>query len=185
VYGSSFLEGTYEANWIPMQTHFDPLFGEKPKEVNVQFKSIYFTVEEPKTIELDASEKYPQTFEYAGSTISIDKVEVGQPTKVVISNHENRLYEFLNFEVVGEDESEIVSMEMDSEGVIVDKNGVEYNMNEPISYEQIEQPRQFITVLSTKLHPDTIGEKVIPKRLVIFGYNAMKYLDDVVKISVE
>jgi len=185
MYGSSFLEGTYEANWIPMQTHFDPLFGEKPKEVNVQFKSIYFTVEEPKTIELDASEKYPQTFEYAGSTISIDKVEVGQPTKVVISNHENRLYEFLNFEVVGEDESEIVSMEMDSEGVIVDKNGVEYNMNEPISYEQIEQPRQFITVLSTKLHPDTAGEKVIPKRLVIFGYNAMKYLDDVVKISVE
>jgi hypothetical protein len=76
-------------------------------------------------------------------------------------------------------------MEMDSEGVIVDKNGVEYNMNEPISYEQIEQPRQFITVLSTKLHPDTVGEKVIPKRLVIFGYNAMKYLDDVVKISVE
>jgi hypothetical protein len=69
--------------------------------------------------------------------------------------------------------------------VIVDKNGVEYNMNEPISYEEIEQPRHFITVLNTKLHPNTAGEKVIPKRLVIYGYNAMKYLDDVVKISLE
>lgn len=184
-YGSSFIETTYDENWIPMQSHFDPLFGEKPKEVNVQFESIYFTFEDPKTIELDASEEYPQTFEYAGSTMSIDKVEVGLPTKVVISNHENRTYESLNFEVVGEDESEIVSMEMDSEGVLVDKNGVEYNMNEPISYEEIEQPRHFITVFNTKLHPNTAGEKVVPKRLVIYGYNAMKYLDDVVKISLE
>jgi RNA polymerase sigma factor (sigma-70 family) len=184
-YGSSFIETTYDENWIPMQSHFDPLFGEKPKEVNVQFESIYFTFEDPKTIELDASEEYPQTFEYVGSTMSIDKVEVGLPTKVVISNHENRTYESLNFEVVGEDESEIVSMEMDSEGVLVDKNGVEYNMNEPISYEEIEQPRHFITVFNTKLHPNTAGEKVVPKRLVIYGYNAMKYLDDVVKISLE
>ncbi|TDL66337.1 sigma-70 family RNA polymerase sigma factor [Rhodococcus qingshengii] len=183
--GSSFIETTYDENWIPMQSHFDPIFGEKPKDINVQFESIYFTFEDPKTIEMDASEEYPQTFEYAGSTMSIDKVEVGQPTKVVISNHENRSYEFLNFEVVGEDESEIVSMEMDSEGVIVDKNGVEYNMNEPISYEEIEQPRHFITVLNTKLYPNTAGEKVIPKKLVIYGYNAMKYLDDVVKISLE
>ncbi|WHZ04324.1 sigma-70 family RNA polymerase sigma factor [Neobacillus sp. YX16] len=184
-YGSSFLETTYDENWIPMQSHFDPLFGEKPKNINVQFESTYFTFEDLKTIELDEIQEYPHTFEYAGSTMSIDKVEVGQPTKVVISNHENRSYESLNFEVIGEDESEIVSMEMDSEGVLVDKNGVEYNMNEPISYEEIEQPRHFITVLNTKLHPNTAGEKVIPNRLVIYGYNAMKYLDDVVKISLE
>jgi RNA polymerase sigma factor (sigma-70 family) len=184
-YGSSFLETTYDENWIPMQSHFDPLFGEKPKNINVQFESTYYTFEDLKTIELDEIQEYPHTFEYAGSTMSIDKVEVGQPTKVVISNHENRSYESLNFEVIGEDESEIVSMEMDSEGVIVDKNGVEYNMNEPISYEEIEQPRHFITVLNTKLHPNTVGEKVVPKRLVIYGYNAMKYLDDVVKISLK
>jgi RNA polymerase sigma factor (sigma-70 family) len=184
-YGSSFLETTYDENWIPMQSHFDPLFGEKPKNINVQFESTYFTFEDLKTIELDEIQEYPHTFEYAGSTMSIDKVEVGQPTKVVISNHENRSYESLNFEVIGEDESEIVSMEMDSEGVLVDKHGVEYNMNEPISYEEIEQPRHFITVFNTKLHPNTAGEKVVPKRLVIYGYNAMKYLDDVVKISVE
>lgn len=184
-YSSSFLEGSYEANWIPMQTHFESLFGEKPKEINVQFESIYFTIEDPQTIELDASHEYPQTFEYAGSTMSIDKVEVGQPTKVVISNHENRTYEYLNFQVVGEDVSEIVSLEMDSEGVLVDKNGVEYNMNEPISYEKIEQPRHFITVISAKLRHNNPEEKVIPKKLEIYGYNAMKYLDDVVKISLE
>ncbi|MEH7011843.1 sigma-70 family RNA polymerase sigma factor [Neobacillus niacini] len=188
MYGRSFVETQQDVNWTTFQRHFDPLFGEKPKEVNVQFESIYLTFEDQKTIILDASQEYPQTFEYAGSTISIDKVEVGQPTKVVISDHEieNRAYESFQFHIVGEDEKETSSMEMNSEGVLMDKNGVEYDMNEnPFSFEQIEQPRYFITVQSMELHNDNAGEKVIPKRLEIYGYNATKYLDDVVKISLE
>ena len=161
----------------------DPLFGEKPKEVNVQFESVYLTFEDLKTIELDASRGYPQTFEYAGSTISIDKVEVGQPTKVVISNHDikNRAYQSLHFNIEGEEENPSWSMEMESEAVLVDKNGTEYDMNKPVPHEEIEQPRYFETVYRLKLH----GDKVIPKSLEIFGYNTMKYLDDVVKISLE
>ncbi|MFP7295598.1 DUF4179 domain-containing protein [Neobacillus niacini] len=184
-FSSSYIETTYDENWIPMQTHFEPLYGEKPKELNVQFESVHFTIDEPKTIVLDTAKEYPQTFEYAGNIISIEKVELGQPSKMVISNRENRSYESLNFQVVGENEKRIMAMEMDSQGVIVDKNGAVYNMNEPISYGEIEQPRHFITVISTELHPDTPGEKVIPKRLEIYGYNAMNYLDDVVKISLQ
>jgi RNA polymerase sigma factor (sigma-70 family) len=188
MYGRSFLDAHQVGNWTTFQRHFDPLFGEKPKEVNVQFQSIYLTFEDQKTIELDGSQEYPQTFEYAGSTISIDKVEVGQPTKVVISNHEieNRAYETLQFHIVGENENEISSMEMNSDGVLIDKNGVEYDMNEnPVSYEEIEQPRYFITVQGMELHSNDAGEKVIPKMLEIYGYNTTKYLDDVVKISLE
>lgn len=184
MYGSSFFDTQQEMNWNTFQAYFDPFLGEKPKKVNVQFKSVNLSFEDPKTIELDPSQKYPQIFEYAGSTISIDKVEVGQPTNVVISNHEieNREYESLQFNIVGEDENEISSMEMDSEGVLVDKNGIQYNMNEnPVSYEEIERPRYFITVQSMRLQ----GNKVIPKSLNIFGYNTSKYLDDVVKISIE
>jgi RNA polymerase sigma factor (sigma-70 family) len=188
LYGHSFSDSAQDINWSTFQAHFDPLFGEKPKEVNVQFVSIYLTVEDPKTIELNPSQEYPQTFKYAGSTISIDKVEVGYPTKVVISNHEigNRAYESLQFNIVGEDENGISSMEMNSEGVLVDKNGVEYDMNEnPFSYEEIEQPRYFVTVQGMELHNEITGEKVIPKRMDIYGYHTMKYFDDVVKISLE
>jgi RNA polymerase sigma factor (sigma-70 family) len=185
MYGRSFLNTNFVGNWGTFQTHFDPVFGENPKEVNVQFNSVYLTFNDQKTIELNANQQYPQTFEYAGSTISIDKVEVGQSTKVVLSDHENRSYESLHFQVVGEDESEIGSMEMSSEGVIVDKNGVEYDMNESFSYEEIEQPRHFVTVQSIVIHHKNAKEKVIPKRLEIYGYNTMKYLDDVVKISLK
>jgi len=59
--------------------------------------------------------------------------------------------------------------------VLVDKNGVEYNNDTTVPYEEIQQPRYFFTVLNMKL----------TKRLEIFGYNTTKYLQDVVKISLE
>jgi RNA polymerase sigma factor (sigma-70 family) len=191
IFGRSFVDSQQDMNWYTFQNRFDPIFGEKPKEVNVQFESVHLTVEAPKTIELDTSREYPQTFKYAGSTISIDKVEVGQPTTVVISNHdiENREYERLQLNIVGEDENEnssMSSMEMNNEGVLVDKNGIKYEMGvNPISFDEIEGPRYFITVQSFELHSNNDEEKAIPKRLEIYGYNTTKYLDDVVKISLD
>jgi hypothetical protein len=174
-------------NWTTYQTNFDSLLGEKPKEVNVRLGSIYLSFGDPKNIELNASKEYPQTFEYAGSTISIDKVEVGQPTIVVISDHEieNRAYESLQFRIMDQRVNEPSSMEMNTDGVLVDKNGVEYNNDTTVPYEEIQQPRYFFTVLNMKLTNDSTGEKVIPKSLEILGYNTTKYLQDVVKISLE
>ncbi|PLS01811.1 DUF4179 domain-containing protein [Neobacillus cucumis] len=185
--GGSFADLPQDINWTTYQTNFDSFFGEKPKEVNVKLGSIYLTFEEQKNIELDPSQKYPQTFEYAGSTISIDKVEVGKPAIVVISNQEieNRAYETLQFRVVEEGENEASSMEMNSDGVLIDKNGVEYHNDTTVPYEEIKQPRYFFTVQTMKLNNDIPGEKVIPKRLEIFGYNTTKYLTDVVKISLK
>jgi RNA polymerase sigma factor (sigma-70 family) len=188
-YSNGYYSDSYQdINWTIFQTQFDSLLGEKPKEVKVKLQSMYLTIEDKKTIELDASGVYPQTFEYAGSTISIDTLEVGQPTKVVISDYEieNRSYESLHFNIMGEDENEFHSMEMNTDGVLVDKNGKEYDMNNYTgAYEEIERPRYFITVQSMLLQSDNVGEEVVPKKLELYGYNAMKYLDNVVKISLE
>ncbi|WP_188455469.1 sigma-70 family RNA polymerase sigma factor [Virgibacillus oceani] len=185
MYGGIFLEGNM--GWTTFQTHFDPIFGEKPKEVNAQFDSVHLMVEDQKRIELDASQEYPQTFEYAGSKISIDKVEIGKPSKVVISNYEikNRAFESLNLNILDENKNGVNSMAIDSQGVLVDKNGVEQDMDvNPITYEEIEQPRYFDTVLRMSLNNDN-AEKVIPKTLVIHGYSTTKYMDDVVSFSLE
>ncbi|MCJ8008077.1 DUF4179 domain-containing protein [Lederbergia wuyishanensis] len=188
MYGSY---GGYENNnWLSYQIQFSPLFVKKPKVVNIQFQSVDLMVNEQKFIVLDASKTYPQSFEYAGSTISIDKVEVGQPTKVVISNHEieNREYLGLNFDIVSEEgENVISSSEYDSEGVLIDKNGIEYDLDKnPYAYEEIEQPRYFYTVQSVALYSNDAEEAekaVIPIRLEIHGYNTTKYLDDVVTFT--
>jgi RNA polymerase sigma factor (sigma-70 family) len=188
MFGNYFFDSQQSNHWNTLQTNFGSLFGEKPKAVNIQLGSVHLTFEDKKTIELDSSKEYPQTFEYAGSTISIDKVEVGQPTNVVISNHEieNRAYESLQLHILDEGENEPNIMEMNTEGILVDKNGINYIMNEiPVPYEKIQQPRYFITVQTMGLQGINAGEKVIPKRVEIIGYNTTKYLDDVVKISLK
>jgi DNA-directed RNA polymerase specialized sigma24 family protein len=187
-YSRAFVDTQQNSNWYTFATRFDPIQGEKPKDVSIQFESVHLSAEDQKTIELDASKEYPQTFEYAGSTISIDKVEIGQPTTVVLSNHEieNRQYEMLHFNIIGEDHDETSSMEMNTEGTIIDKNGTRYDMNNiPIAYEKLENPRYFITVQRMKLHSNNPEEKVIPKRLELYGYNLTKYLDDIVKFSLD
>lgn len=184
LYGNSYVHAQPDINWSKFQAHFEPLFDKETKEVKVQFDSVYLSIEDHKSIELDASREYPQTFEYAGSTISIDKVEIGQPTTVIFSNHEikNRAYESLHFNIVT-NEGENNSMEGDYEGVLVDKNGKEYDMNKitPKIYAEMEHPRHFFTVQSMKIH----GNKVIPQSLDITGYSTTKYLDDVVRISLD
>jgi hypothetical protein len=188
LYGSSYMDSQQDMSWTAFRAHFEPLFGEKPKEFNAQFESAHLSFDDQKTIELGVSQEYPHTFEYLGSTISINKVEVGQPTKVVLSNYEieDRTYESFQFEIRGEDEYEIYSMDMNAEGVLVDKNGKEYDKNQtPISYEELEQPRYFYTVHNIGLHSNSGGENVIPKRLEIYGYSTTKYLDKVVRISLE
>ncbi|MEC1895207.1 DUF4179 domain-containing protein [Cytobacillus firmus] len=182
LYGNSYVHAQNDLRWSKFQAHFKPLFEKETNEVKVRFDNIYLSITDNKTIALNVSKEYPQTFEYAGSTISIDKVEVGQPSIVIISNHEikNRAYESLNFNIVTEEED--ISMEGDYKGVIVDKNGKEYDMNKtPFIYEELEQPRHFFTVQSFKIQ----GDKVVPKSLDIFGYNTTKYLDKEVELDTE
>jgi RNA polymerase sigma factor (sigma-70 family) len=187
IYATPFFDSQQDMNWNTLQASFGPLLENKPKEVHVQFKVAYLTIDDPKIIELDASKKYPQTFEYAGSTISIDKVEVGKPAIVVISDHniKNRKYESLQFQITREGGNETSSEEISTDGVVVDKNGVEYGINTLVPYQKIKNPRYFTTVQTIKLNSNTFGEKVVPKKLEIFGYNTTKYLNDVVKISLK
>jgi hypothetical protein len=182
-YGGYPMHVQEDMNWSTSQTQFDTLLGEKPKQVSVQLGSAYLFFQDNKMVELNVSQEYPQTFQYAGSTISIDKVDIGVPTTVVISDYnvENRAYEGLHVNVVGEDENFPLSMGMETEGVLVDKHGVKYDMNTPIAYEEIEQPRHYTTVQTIRLDDSTI----IPKKLQIFGYNTTKYLNDIVKLSME
>jgi hypothetical protein len=185
LYGGAFIDAQEDMDWSTYQAFFEPFFGKKPKEVKAQLKEAFLTVEDQKIVELDPSQNYPQTFAYAGSTITIEKVEIGNPSKVVISddNIENRTYETLNLGINGD---ENIEMGMKNDSVIVDKNGNKYDpIDDLVKYEEIEQPRYFVTKYDISLQSDKAGEEVVPKRLEIYGYNTTKYLNDVVKISLD
>jgi DNA-directed RNA polymerase specialized sigma24 family protein len=185
MFGSDFTTSYQDVNWNSFQVRFDTLYGEKPEEIKVHFKSANLAFEDDKSVELDVTKHFPQTFEYAGSTISIDKVDVGEfETTIVISDHEikNRAYEMFHVNMKGENENEHFSMSMDSEGVFVDRNGVEFDpATTPFDYENPDQPRHFVTEQTIRLG----GYKVIPKRIDITGYSTTRYLNNIVEISVE
>ncbi|MBA9026406.1 DUF4179 domain-containing protein [Peribacillus huizhouensis] len=184
IYGSTLIFSEHSMNWDTFQIRFDPLLGEKPKEVSVQFKSVYLSLNENQTIKLDEIQEFPQTFNYAGSTIILDKQEDEQSTNIVISNREmkNRAYEVLHFDIVSEDENQFLSMEMEIEDVLVDKNGMEYDLNQsPYSYNEIEQPRYFHNTYNIRLHDHNLTSK----KLVMNGYSKTEYVDDIVKFSLE
>lgn len=187
MYGSYYVNEQEDMNWISYQTHFDPLFDENLNEITIQFQSVHLSVDDQKTVELDISQGFPQTFEYAGSEITIEKIEVGQTTNVVISDRNNRTYEYLHFQILGENSNEMLYIEMSSgEGVIVDKNGKEYDMNGNFFiFEEIEQPRYFETVHNLSLKSTNEGEDAIPKSIEIYGYSTTIYMDDVVKVSLK
>lgn len=189
LYGSFFSEIQEDVNWITFEAQFDSLFGERAKEFSAQLGLIQLSYTENKKIELDPSVVYPQTVEYAGSTLSIDKEEVGGITELIIRNNdwENNGYDSLQFNVIGEDDNPAVSMEMESEGIMVDKNGVEYNTNEelPVPYQEIEQPRHIQISQKVRLYSSDEGKYLIPKRLELYGYSLTKYLDEMVTVSLQ
>lgn len=176
-YGSHFMDYQLDSGWTGFQAYFGPLYGEKVKDFRVQLDSIYLSIVDHKSIELSGNQKFPQTIEYAGSTLWIDKTEAGQSTEVIIRNDdlESQGYESLHIDFVDENGQQPNMTHFDSKGVLVDKNGVEYDPHKgPIDYEKLEQPRHFVTEQSMRL--EGIDGKSM--KLQITGYNTLKYLDE-------
>lgn len=175
-YGSQFMDYQLDSAWTGFLAHFAPLYGEKVKDFKAHLDSIYLSIVDHRTIELSGNQPFPQSIEYAGSTLFIDKVEAGQSTEVIVQNNdlENREYESLHINFVDENDQQPNMTYVDSKAVLVDKNGVEYDLNKgPVDFEKLEQPRHFVTEQSMRV--EGVEEKSV--NLQITGYNSLKYLD--------
>lgn len=178
----------YDMNWYSHQVLFDPLFDENPEQVSVQFSSARLSITDPATYIIDPSQGFPQVFPYGGGTFSIDKLEVGKPTEIVISspNVSTRAFENLQFDIFGEVGDEIASTERHTEGMIIDKNGKEFDPQDSnLNYDELDSPRFIETLQTIRLHHSNPEEEVIPTRFEIYGYSTTKFLDDIVNVTVE
>ena len=173
------------------QSPFDSLYFEKPKEVSLLLSSLYYTKNDAYKVEIDINKPFPQTFEYQGSDISIDKVELGEPTKIEITAemNEGRKFESLHFEVLGQNNNSAMSMGMtDSDGVFVDLNGKIYNRDEYVqnAYMYVgDHPRYYQTKVLLEVYGESSTEESVPGWLQIHGYWGTTYLDDKVNIKLK
>ncbi|WRP07639.1 DUF4179 domain-containing protein [Rossellomorea aquimaris] len=186
--GNMYVESFDQEGWSAFTWSFDTLFFEDPKEVDILFDSIHLSVDDRKTIELDAAKDMPQTFEYLGNTISIDEIKVGNPAKVILTHgvskdraYERVIYGFSSDHLRNENISMGVS---DTDGVLMDKTGKIHKVD-LYEYDQIDQPRYFETVQTIEFYNDSSREDVTPTKLEIEGYSTTKYVNDRVKVKLD
>ena len=173
--------------WARSEATFDTLYFDNPTDIKVHIGSAAFTIKEKADFLFDASKAFPQTFDYLGTKISIDKVEVGQPTKVVMSEELNvdRAYESLDFRFYDKDNQGFSSIG-NIDGYIIDKSGEKYKVSEHFyRLHELENPVIFSTENHIELSKDDSEEEAIPSRLEIEGYRTTVFYDSVVDISLE
>ncbi|SMQ63551.1 hypothetical protein SAMN05444673_0853 [Bacillus sp. OV166] len=72
---------------------------EKPTDVKIHIGSAAFSVIKQAKFAIDSSKSLPQSFEYLGNQIMIKQMEVGNPTKIVMTEEldPKRAYEMLDY----------------------------------------------------------------------------------------
>ncbi|KAA0546974.1 DUF4179 domain-containing protein [Bacillus sp. BGMRC 2118] len=168
---------------------FSPLYFEESKKVKITFSSIHYYIEDFESFALDLDRKFPQTFQYNGNPITVEKVTIGKPTKIVVTDTppQNRGYESLQFGFTSDQENYQIMMGYIGHGaVLIDREGKVYDPAEYNYFDATnEPPRYYETNYEIELNKEFSDEEIIPKRLEILGYNTTKYLDEVVSIELK
>lgn len=177
--------------YVTYQSAFDSLYFDDPREINLHLSSMSYFQSDFYKVDIVMSQPFPQTFEYLGSEISIDKVDLGTPTKIEITAEmsEGRRFESLQFDILGVNNTPAMqSGIMDIEGVIVDRHGKIYEENEYNYFDNtdvIEQLRHYQTKMLLEFRSEVIDEEMIPSQLQIHGYQGTTYLDEVIKLQLK
>lgn len=187
LFGYSFPIHSLEGGYNGYHAVFNTMYFEKPKEVDVLLNSLsYFTSDNYK-VDIDMNKPFPQTFDYMGSNISIEKVILGQPTKIEMKMelNEGRKFESLSLEFLDQHELTPTSMGvMEIDGTFMDRNGKKLDLDEHTYYSLMQEqniPRQYQTKMTIEVLNDNLLEEFIPSKLQIQGNQRTTYLDEVIK----
>ncbi|SIC88692.1 Uncharacterised protein [Mycobacteroides abscessus subsp. abscessus] len=85
------LYGSLASSAYNNQAQFEPFFEKRANKVKLYVDQVYLSFQDNKVVELDAQKDFPQTFEYAGSTISIEKHPRYITTEESIKIHEKNV----------------------------------------------------------------------------------------------
>ncbi|TYR77408.1 DUF4179 domain-containing protein [Rossellomorea vietnamensis] len=180
--GGEFINQSGE--WTTLQSRFEPLFVTNPEQVTLSLESMHLFIEDKKDIEVNQADELPQTFQYRGSELSIDRVETaGNTTKVSITDPytKGREHERLRIQVMSANSSQGYGFGVD--GILVDKNGQEFAPEEyHYPFKDVEQPRFFETSHELEIYDDSSNDPGYPTKLVIEGYNVTKYIESKINI---
>ncbi|KAA0966923.1 DUF4179 domain-containing protein [Sporosarcina sp. ANT_H38] len=172
--------------WNLEETTFESLYGEKPTDIRVHIGSASFSVNEQAQFPIDTSKAFPQTFEYLGNEISIEKIEIGKQTKVVMTEElpSERAYEMLNYRFHDKDGRGSSNARVD--GYYIDKEDNKYKASENFyRFHDLKNPIFFSTEHHVELSREDNKENFVPAWIEIEGYSETSFYDEIIEISLD
>ncbi|THE13672.1 DUF4179 domain-containing protein [Bacillus timonensis] len=189
-YGWNFPVESSTNEYFTFHSIFNSLYFDDPKEVRVRLNSLSYYKNDLHKAKIDMNQSSPQTFEYLGSQISIDKIEIGKTTKIGLTAeiNEERKFESIQFNILDQNESALPIVSMENEGVLVDRNGNIYNWDEYDYYaniNEVDKPRHYQTKIVIEVDNEDSDEEIIPEWLQITGYQGTTYLDEEINLELK
>jgi len=180
------VSGGSADGWNSAEATFESLYFEKPADIRIHLKSATFSVKEPAQFTIDTSKKLPQTFDYLGNKISIEKIAIGNPTKIMMTESlgPERTYERLDYHIYNKDGEGSLSVNVD--GYFIDKEGKQYKaIDNFYRLAELENPIFFSTEHQIELSRNGDENAFVPVELKIEGYTITSFYDNVIDISFE
>lgn len=190
-YSTSRRKGIMSNGRHTKEEHFETLYGNSVEQLDIYFDTI--ERREPiikEQFAINMSEPFPQTYEFMGTKISIDQVEVGVTTIVDISILDDPLREFdgISFSFTTSQDGIGVrkSWGGSSDYYFLDREGNRYNTLEefvatglPKGFRRIDLRYQI------ELRTDDQKQEVIPTHITIDRYEQTKFLNDKVSVKLK
>ena len=174
--------------WHSSGATFSSLYFDNPTKIRVHVGSAGFTVEEAAQFAIDVVQELPQTFNYLGNSITIEQMDIGERTRMKMTEElsSNRAYEILRYSIYDKDNLGSSSSSSSIEGYYIDKNGEQYkSMDIFYRLHELQQPRLFSTEHQIELYRDDQAGDFIPATLEIEGYTVTSFYDDVIEIRLD
>lgn len=172
--------------WNSVETTFESLYFEKPTDVRIHIGSASYSIEEQAQFAVDSSKELPQTFEYLGNKISIEQIEVGNQTKVIMTEelHSERAYEVFDYRFYDKDGRGSSSSSVD--GYYIDTDGKKYKASENFyRLNDLQNPRFFSTEHQIELSTNDKKEHFVPVGIEIEGYTVTSYYHEIIEVSLD
>lgn len=170
--------------WTTRQVAFGSLYLENPGSVKIKLGSLHFFIKDEEKIDLAETIQLPFTFTYKGNNITIEKMETGNPTKIIMTEElpAKRAYETIHYQFLAKDRDAGHGITID--GYYIDKYGERYKVSDYIlRTDELEEPRLYSTEHTIELAG--VEKTIMPNALVIEGYTKTEFVDKEIKIHLK
>ncbi|WP_157108300.1 hypothetical protein [Halalkalibacter krulwichiae] len=165
---------------------FESIFLDEPDVLKVEIDGAVLEVFDEASFPYDFEQE--ETFEYLGTTLSFENIDLGNPTTFTLKEDlgSNREFESLNITYVNGNDQSWYGSYSNGTGTLVDASGEVYDVAEYFfRMHELKQPRIYTTESFVTIEAEDKVEMVQPTGFEINGYTKRKFFDQSIEIDLK